>query len=58
MAPKKRSKEEVTRCKAHVPKSKRSFVSRKIRKLRAEGKPQDQAVAIALDMACFEGVIR
>jgi len=55
MAQKKRSKEEVARCKAHIPKSKRSFVSRKIRKLRGEGKPQDQAVAITLDMACRKG---
>lgn len=29
---------------------KKSVVSKKISKLRAEGKPQDQAVAIALNM--------
>ena len=34
-----------------VPKSKRAAVSRKISKLKHEGKPLDQAVAIALDMA-------
>ncbi len=34
-----------------IPKAKRGRVSAKIRKLRAEGVPQKQAVAMALNMA-------
>ena len=33
------------------PKNKKTFISRKIKKLRREGKNQDQSIAIALSMA-------